>query len=134
MLETSYEAKSFLYYVTGTTSTCALKLFRNSVALEKDEEQVCFINMRSKALWECPDQDEEVGAKHIADTKRFQTASREPILPWAGEPVELIDLNDELLEDPTIGNLSGANTNAQDLDESLDNNDEVNDEDTLIAM
>ena len=53
----------------GTTSTCALKLFHNSVAVEKDEEQVSFINMRLKALWECLDQDEEVGAKHIADTK-----------------------------------------------------------------
>ena len=49
-------------------STCALKLFRNIVPLEKDEEQVVFINMRIKALWECPDQDEEVDAKHITDT------------------------------------------------------------------
>ena len=85
-------------------------------------------------MWECPDQDEEVGAKLIADIECFQTASCELIPPLAGEPLELIELNDELLEDLTIASLSGANTNAQDLDESLDNNDEVNDEDTLIAM
>ena len=64
-------------FMIGTTSACALKLFRNTVALDKDEEQVCFINMRIKALWECPDQDEDEGAKHIADTERFQTSSRE---------------------------------------------------------
>ena len=72
--------------VIGMTSACALKLFRNSVALEKDEEHVSFINMRIKALWECPDQDEEVGAKHIAEGEWFQVASREPIPPLAGEP------------------------------------------------
>ena len=62
-------------FFTGTTFACALKLFRNTVALEKDEEQVVFINMRIKALWECPDQDEEVGAKHIAYTEKFRPAS-----------------------------------------------------------
>ena len=44
-------------------SACALKLFRNIVALEKDEEQVIFINMKIKALWECLDEDDEVSAK-----------------------------------------------------------------------
>ena len=44
-------------------------------------QQVSFINMRIKALWECPDQDEEVGAKHIAEGEWFQEASREPIPP-----------------------------------------------------
>ena len=87
-------------FVIGTTSACALKLFRNSVALEKDEEQVSFINMWIKALWECLDQDEEVGAKHIAKGERFQAASREIIPPLAGEPGELLELDDELLEDP----------------------------------
>ena len=70
------------------------------MALEKDEEQVSFINMRIKLLWECPDQD-EVGAKHIADTKHFQTTWHGPIHPLVGEPGELIELDDELLEDPT---------------------------------
>ena len=87
-------------------STCALKLFRNIVPLEKDEEQVVFINMRIKALWECPDQDEEVDAKHITDTERFQPASREPIPPLAREPRELIELDDELIEDLTVAQLS----------------------------
>ena len=72
--------------VLGTTLTCALKLFRNSVGLVKDEEQVNFINMRLRALWECPDQDEEVGAKHIADIECFQPTSYELIPPLAGEP------------------------------------------------
>ena len=57
----------FLYLVLDTTSSCDLKLFRNIVALEKDKEQVSFINMRIKVLWECPDQEEEVAAKHIAN-------------------------------------------------------------------
>ena len=56
--------------VIGTTSACALKLFRNSVALEKDEEQVSFINMRIKALW-------EVGAKHIVLGEQLRE-----IVPW----------------------------------------------------
>ena len=90
----------------GTTFACALQLFRNTIALEKDEEQVCFINIQIQALWECPNQDEEVGAKHIADMERFQVACREPIPPLAGEPRELIELDDELLEDPTIANLT----------------------------
>ena len=51
----------------GVTSTCVLKLFSNFVALEKHEEQVIFINMRLRALRECPNQDEEVETKHIAD-------------------------------------------------------------------
>ena len=89
-----------------------MKLFRNTVALEKDEEQVCFINMRIKALWECPNKDEGLGAKHIADTERFQIASPEPIPPLVGEPRELIELDDELLEDPRVANLSGVDTNA----------------------
>ena len=60
--------KNLSQNIVGTTSACALMLFRNTIALEKDEEQVSFINMRIKALWECPDQDEEVSAKHIVDT------------------------------------------------------------------
>ena len=120
--------------VIGTTSACALKLFRNTVALEKDEEQVCFINMRIKALWECPDQDEEVGAKHVADTERFQAASREPIPPLVGEPGELIELDDELMEDPTVARLSGVDADAQNIDDSSQNGDEENFEDNLIAM
>ena len=52
-------------------------MFHNTVALEKDEEQVSFINMRIKALWECPDQDEEVGAKHIVLGEQLRE-----IVPW----------------------------------------------------
>ena len=80
--------------VIGMTSARALKLLCNTVALEKDEEQVSFINMRIKALWECPDHNKEVGAKHIAEGARFQAASREPIPPLVGEPGELIELDD----------------------------------------
>mgnify|MGYP006973854216 CR=1 FL=1 len=75
-----------------TTFTCALKLFRNTVGLEKNEEKASFINMRIKALWECPTQDEEVGAKHIANIERFRAASREPIPLVVGQPGELNDL------------------------------------------
>ena len=102
-------------FVIGTPSACSLKLFRNTLALEKDKEEVCFINMRIKALWECPDQDEVVGAKHIADTERFQATSRERIPPLDGEPGELIELDDELLEDPTIASLTGEDADTQNL-------------------
>ena len=82
------------------TSPCILKLFQNTIALEKDEEQVCFINVWIEALSECPDQDKVVGAKHIVDMEWFEVVSREPILALAGEPRELIDLDYELPEDP----------------------------------
>ena len=117
----------------GTTSTCALKLIRNTVALEKDEEQVSFINIRIKALWECPDQDEEVGAKHIADTERFQQASHESIPPLVDEPKDLINLDDDLREDPTISSLSGIDAIATIREESSQGDEDENDVDTLIA-
>ena len=114
-------------------SARALKLFRNTIALEKDEEQVIFINMRIKALWECQDQDEEVSAKHIADTERFQPASRDPIPPLAREPGELIQLDDELIEDRTVVELTGED-NAQIVDETSLREDDNNDVHELIAM
>ena len=120
--------------VLETTSAFALKLFRNSVALEKDEEQVNFINMRLRALWECPDQYEEVGAKHIADTKCFQPASCEPIPPLAGEPGELVELDDDLTEDPTVASLSGVDSTTLNVDDSSPIDDESNDMNTLLAM
>ena len=90
--------------------------------------------MRIKALWECPDQDEEVGAKHIADTKWFQQASREPILPLDDEPRERIDLDDDLREDPMIASLSGVDTTVV-LCEKRSQGDEVeNYVDTLVIM
>jgi hypothetical protein len=101
--------------------------------LEKDEEQVMFINMRIKALWECPDQDEEVGAKHLADTERFQPASREPIPPLAGEPGELIELDDELIEDLTVARLRGED-NAHLAEETSLRDEDEDDMDDLIAM
>ena len=78
----------------GTTTACALKLFRNSVALEKDPEQVNFIKMRIQGIWDCPDQDQEVGAKHINETEMFQMASREPMEPIDEEAGDLGDLEE----------------------------------------
>ena len=89
--------------------------------------------MRIKALWECPDQDEEVGAKHIADTERFQPASREPIPPLAGEPGELIELDDELIEDLTVARLARED-NAHIAEVTSIRDEEDNDVDDLIAM
>ena len=92
----------------GTTSACALNLFRNAIALEKDDEQVNFMSMRIQALWECSDQDQEVGAKHIDSTEIFQHASRGPIPPLVGgQPGELIHLEDDLLEDTAVLRLRG---------------------------
>ena len=90
--------------------------------------------MRLRALWECPNQDEEVGANHIADTERFQPASREPIPPLAGEPGELVELEDELTEDPTVASLSGVDSSALYVDDSSPKDDETNDVDTFLAM
>ena len=78
----------------GTTTACALKLFRNCVALEKDPDQVNFIKMRIQGIWDCPDQDQEVGAKHINETEMFQMASREPMEPIDEEGGDLVDLED----------------------------------------
>ena len=95
--------------IVGPTFACGLKLFWNTIALGKDEEEVSFINMRINALWEGPDQDKEVRAKHIVDTERFQLTSREPIPPLARE---LIDLDNEVIEDPMVACLIGEDTNA----------------------
>ena len=85
---------SVLLGFPGTTIACALKLFRNSVALEKDPEQVNFIKMRIQGIWDCPDQDQEVGAKHINETEMFQMTSREHMEPIDEEAGVLGDLED----------------------------------------
>ena len=90
--------------------------------------------MRIKALWECPNQNEEVGAKHIADTERCQAASCEPIPPLVGELGELIDLDDELIEDPTVSRFSRKDTNDQLCDDSSQKEKDKNDVHTFIAM
>ena len=69
-------------------------MFRNSVALEKDPKQVNFIKMRIEGTWDCPDQDQEVGAKHINETEMFQMTSREPMEPVGEEVGDLVDLED----------------------------------------
>ena len=84
-------------------------------------------------MWECPNQDEDVGAKHIADTERFQPASREPIPLLAGEPRELIELDDELIEDLTVAQLACEdNTHLAEVTSMRDEED--NDVDDLIAL
>ena len=90
--------------------------------------------MRLRALWECLDQDKEVGTKQIANTKRFQPASREPIPPLVGEPRELVELDDDLTEDPTVANLYGVDPIALNVDDSSPIDDESNDMDNLLAM
>ena len=119
----------------GTTSACALKLFRNAIALEKDEEQVNFFKMRIQGLWECPDQDQEMGAKHIDSTERFQQASREPIPPLAGgQPGELIDLEDDLVENPAIARLRGDKVQLVETDLNNSEIEEHDENDTLAIL
>ena len=55
----------------GATTACALKMFQNCVALEKDPTKVNFIKMRITGILDCPDQDQEVGAKHINEKEMF---------------------------------------------------------------
>ena len=86
----------------GTTTTCALKMFRNSVALEKDPEQVNFIKMRIQGIWDYLDQDQEVGAKHINETQMFQMSSREPMEPKDEEVGDLVDLEDVVVRNPSL--------------------------------
>ena len=50
--------------------------------------------MRITGIWDCPDQDQEVGAKHINETEMFQMTSREPMEPIDEEAGELVDLED----------------------------------------
>ena len=69
-------------------------MFRNSVALEKDPEQVNFIKMRIQGIWDCPDQDQEVGAKHINEIEMFQMTSPIPMEPIDEEDGDLGDLED----------------------------------------
>ena len=45
-------------------------------------------------MWDCPDQDHEVGAKHINKTEMFQMTSREPMEPIDEEAGVLGDLED----------------------------------------
>ena len=84
--------------------------------------------MRINGIWECPDADQEVGAKHVGDTERVQTASREPMPPLADEAGELGDLNDELIIDPNHPSNDPANDGAnQDDDEGLNADEDIED-------
>ena len=51
--------------------------------------------MRIQDIWDCPDQDQEVGAKHINETEMFQLTSREPMEP-IDKGGDLVDLEDVL--------------------------------------
>ena len=72
-------------------------MVRNSVALEKDPDQVNFIKMRIQGIWDCPDHDQEDGAKHINETEMFQMTSREPMEP-INEEVGNLDVLEDVLE------------------------------------
>ena len=76
-------------------------MIRNSVALEKDLEQVNFIKMRIQGIWGCPDQDQEVGAKHINETQMFQMTFREPVEPIDEDAGHLVELEDVLESEHT---------------------------------
>ena len=67
-------------------------MFRNYVVLEKDPEQGNFIKMRMQGMWDCLLQDQEVGAKHINETERFQMTSTKPMEPIDEEVGDLVDL------------------------------------------
>ena len=58
----------------------------------------------------------------------------ESIPPLVGELGELIDLDDELIEDPMVARLTEEDTNAQICNDSSQKEEEENDVDTLIAM
>ena len=55
-------------------------------------EQVNLIKMRIQGIWDCPNQDQEVGAKHINETEMFQMTSGEPMEPIDEEVGDLGNL------------------------------------------
>ena len=55
--------------------------------------------MRINGIWECPDADQEVGARHVGHTEKYQLASSEPMPPLANESGELGELEDEPMHD-----------------------------------
>ena len=69
----------------------------------------------------------------MVDTERFQPAFSEPIPPLASELGELIELDNELMEDPMVTNLFGVDTTAQNMEDSSPKEDEENDVDTLLT-
>ena len=86
----------------------------NFVAL-KDPEQVNFIKMRMQGIWGCPDQDQEVGAKHINETQMFQMTFREPKEPIDEEAGDLVELEEVLESEHT-------NNSTQRTDEANEDN------------
>ena len=85
--------------------------------------------MRINGILECPDVDQEVGAKHIGDSERVQTASHKPMPPLASEVGEFGELNDEPMTDPTLALIDPANQEAsnQDKEDAEDLIDEADD-------
>ena len=50
----------------------------------------------SQGIWDCPDQDQEIWAKHIIETEMFQMTSKEPMELIDEERGNLLDLEDVL--------------------------------------
>ena len=91
--------------------------------------------MRIQGLWECPYQDQEVSAKHIDSTERFQHASHEPIPPLAGrQPGELIDLEDDLVEDPGLQWLRGDKEPIVETEQESSQMEDQEENDTLAIL
>ena len=67
---------------------CVICLYLSSIILPS-------LLVRTQGIWDCPDQDQEVGAKHINETKMFQMTSRETMEIMDEEAGDLVDLEDE---------------------------------------
>ena len=57
--------------------------------------------MRIQGIWDCPDLDQEVRAKHINEIEMFQMTSRELMEPLDEEAGDLGDLEDVSESEPT---------------------------------
>ena len=90
-------------------------MFNNYIALEKDSEQANFIKMRIQGIWDCPNQDQQVGAKHINETQRFQMTFREPMEPIDKEARDLVELED-------VSEFKNTNVLTQRTDEADEDN------------
>ena len=71
--------------------------------------------MRILDIWDCLDQDQVVGAKHINETEMFQMTSREPLELIDKEVGDLVDLED-------VSESEHANYSAEHIKDGNDEN------------
>ena len=94
-----------------------------------------FIKIRINGIWGCPDADQEVGAKLVGETERFQTASREPMPPLqANEASELGDPDDEPMVEKIKHGVAGVHDDKTSNKDAIEDTTEVDEEEDDLAL